>query len=116
MHSQIRSMDSINALQDGKYVYVKWHFKPDAGIETLDADTAIRLAGTEPDYHVKDLFKAIESGDYPSWSVYIQAMTPAQAKTAPIDIFDDTYTWPHQQYPLRLVGRMTLTKNVSSLY
>jgi catalase len=78
----------------------------------MDADLAVRLAGTEPDYHVKDLFKAIENKEYPSWSLYVQVIQPADVKTAPIDVFDDTYTWPHEQYPLRLVGRMTLTENV----
>jgi catalase len=78
----------------------------------MDADTAVHLAGTEPDYHVKDLFNAIENGDYPSWAVCIQVMTPEQVKDAPIDIFDDTYTWPFEKYPLRRVGRMTLTQNV----
>lgn len=81
----------------------------------MDADTAVHLAGSEPDYHVKDLFKAIEKGDFPSWSVYVQVMKPEEVKTAPVDIFDDTYTWPYEQYPLRLVGRLTLNKNVSCL-
>lgn len=79
----------------------------------MDRETAARLAGTEPDYHVKDLFNAIESGDFPTWKVYIQVMTPEEAKECPIDIFDCTYTWPHQNYPLRLVGKITLNKNVS---
>lgn len=78
----------------------------------MDADTAVRLAGSEPDYHVKDLFKAIEKGDLPSWGVYIQVIKPDEVKNAPIDIFDDTYTWPFEKYPLRLVGRLTLNKNV----
>ncbi|KAF5712811.1 catalase isozyme P [Fusarium mundagurra] len=96
---------------DGSYVYVKWHFRPDDGIKNMDADTAQRLAGSEPDYHVKDLFKAIEKGDFPSWGVYIQVMQPDEVNDAPIDIFDDTYVWPFEKYPLRLVGRITLTKN-----
>jgi catalase len=93
---------------------VKWHFKPTDGVKTMDGETAARLAGTEPDYHVKDLFNAIEKGDYPTWKVYIQVMTPKQAQEAPIDIFDCTYTWPHKQYPLRLVGQFHLNKNVST--
>jgi catalase len=101
---------------DGTYVYVKWHFKPTDGIKNLDRETAVRLAGTEPDYHVKDLFNAIEKGDYPSWKVYIQVMTPEQAKSAPIDIFDCTYTWPHKQYPLRLVGQFQLNKNPGNYF
>ncbi|KAI9163084.1 Peroxisomal catalase [Paramyrothecium foliicola] len=101
---------------DGSYVYVKWHFRPEDGIKTMDADTALRLAGTQPDYHVKDLFNAIEQGDYPKWLVYVQVATPEQAKTAPIDIFDCTYTWPQKTFPLRLIGRMTLTKNPNNYF
>lgn len=78
----------------------------------MEADRAVLLAGSEPDYHVKDLYNAIENGDYPTWSVYVQVMTPEQAKETSIDIFDDTFVWPHKDYPLRLVGRMTLNKNV----
>lgn len=92
---------------------MKWHWQPDDGIKTMDADTAVRLAGCEPDYHVKDLFKAIEKRDYPSWSVFVQVMKPEDVKSAPVDIFDDTYTWPFDEYPLRLVGKLTLNENVS---
>ncbi|KAI0175287.1 catalase [Pestalotiopsis sp. NC0098] len=101
---------------DGSYVYVKWHFKPEGGIETMDSDTATRLAGSQPDYHVKDLFDAIEKGDYPKWLVYVQVMTPEEAKSAPIDIFDDTYTWPHDKYPLRRIGKLTLDKNPDNYF
>ncbi|OAL46351.1 catalase-domain-containing protein [Pyrenochaeta sp. DS3sAY3a] len=101
---------------DGRYVYVKWHIKPDGGIKTMDSATALHLAGSDPDYHVKDLFNAIKNKDYPSWTISIQVMTPEQAKVAPIDIFDDTYTWPHEAYPLRRVGRMTLTGNPNNYF
>ncbi|CAG1960208.1 unnamed protein product [Fusarium graminearum] len=101
---------------DGSYVYVKWHYKPEGGIETMDSETAARLAGTDPDYHVKDLFNAIEKGDYPSWIVYIQVMRPEEVMAAPIDIFDCTYTWPHEKYPLRRVGQMTLKKNPDNYF
>jgi catalase len=66
--------------QDGSYRYVKWHWKPDAGIETLDSATALRLAGEEPDYHVKDLFNAIQKGDYPTWTLYVQVIEPKDVK------------------------------------
>ncbi|KAK4071360.1 uncharacterized protein Triagg1_6021 [Trichoderma aggressivum f. europaeum] len=101
---------------DGSYVYVKWHFKPDDGIKNMDPKVAVRLAGEDPDYHVKDLFKSIEKGDYPTWSVCIQVMKPEDVKSAPIDIFDCTYTWPYEKYPLRRVGRLTLNQNPSNYF
>ncbi|KAJ4144420.1 hypothetical protein LMH87_003304 [Akanthomyces muscarius] len=101
---------------DGSYVYVKWHFRPDDGIKTMDAETAAHLAGTEPDYHIKGLFNSIEKGEYPTWTVCIQTMTPEEVATAPIDIFDCTYTWPHERYPLRRVGRLTLNKNPDNYF
>lgn len=78
----------------------------------MPEDVAARLAGEEPDYHVKDLFDSIEAGDYPSWTVSVQVMQPEEAPNAPIDIFDNTFTWPHHLYPLRPIGRLTLNKNV----
>ncbi|KAL7811182.1 catalase domain-containing protein [Trichoderma aethiopicum] len=101
---------------DGSYVYVKWHFKPEDGIKTMDSKTAVRLAGEEPDYHVKDLFYAIQRGDYPTWSVCVQVMKPEEVESAPIDIFDCTYTWPYEKYPLRRIGRLTLNKNPDNYF
>ena len=98
--------------QDGTFVYIKWHIRPEAGIKTMTSDEATKLAGSAPDYHTQELFNAIESGDFPAYLVYIQVMTSGQAKHTSLDIFDDTYTWPHKDYPLRLVGRMTLNRNV----
>jgi hypothetical protein len=97
---------------DGTFVYIKWHWKPEGGIQTLDSETAARLAGTDPDYHVKDIFNAIEKGDYPTWLLYIQVIRPEEVDLAPFDIFDGTFTWPHAKYPLRRVGRLTLNRNV----
>jgi catalase len=101
--------------EDGSFVYVKWTFRPEGGVTTLDAATAASLAGSDPDYHVKDLFNAIENSDYPTWLLYLQVMKPEDVAKAAIDIFDPTFTWPQQQYPLRRVGRLTLNRNVSRL-
>lgn len=102
--------------EDGSYRYVKWHWKPDDGIKTLDSTTALRLAGEEPDYHVKDLFNSIEKGHYPSWTLYVQVIEPKDLADAPIDIFDNTFTWPHEKYPLRPIGKLTLNKNPSNYF
>lgn len=55
--------------EDGSFKYVKIHFKPDAGVQTLSQAEATRLAGTEPDFHIKDLYNAIERGDFPTWTM-----------------------------------------------
>jgi len=100
-------------MKDGTFKYVKMHFKPDSGVENLSAEDALRLAGEDPDYHVKDLYNAIEKGDYPIWTLYLQIMEPKDAETYRWNIFDMTKIWPHKDYPLQPVGKLTLNKNAS---
>ncbi|KAK6007410.1 hypothetical protein QM012_004224 [Aureobasidium pullulans] len=102
--------------QDGTFVYVKWHIKPEAGIKNLRADEALRLAGEAPDYHVKDLYDSIERGDYPTYTVNLQIMKPKEAEASGINIFDNTFTWPHEKYPLRPVGKITFNKNPTNYF
>jgi catalase len=97
--------------KDGTFKYCKIQFKPDDGITTLTQEEGIKLAGTEPDYHVKDMYNAIERGDYPSWTMYLQVMDPKDAETYRWNIFDITRVWPHADYPLRPVGKLTLNRN-----
>ncbi|PCD23786.1 hypothetical protein AU210_015302 [Fusarium oxysporum f. sp. radicis-cucumerinum] len=97
--------------EDGSFKYVKIHFKPDAGIKNLSQEDAVRLAGEEPDYHVKDMYNSIERGDYPSWTMYLQVMDPKEAETYKWNIFDITKIWPHKDYPLIPVGKLVLNKN-----
>jgi catalase len=102
--------------EDGTFKYVKIHFKPDAGNITMPAADAVRLAGSEPDYHVKDLYNAIEKGDYPTWTMNIQVMDPKEAETYRWNIFDDTRIWPHADFPLHPVGKLTLNKNPENYF
>ncbi|KAI1815856.1 catalase-like domain-containing protein [Poronia punctata] len=102
--------------EDGTFKYVKIHFKPDAGIQNLSAEDALRLAGEEPDYHIKDMYNAIERGDYPSWTMKLQVMDPKDAETYRWNIFDITKIWPHKDYPLIPVGRLTLKRNPENYF
>jgi catalase len=95
---------------------VKWHITPDTGIETLHPDEAEKLAGSSPDYHVKDMYDAIERGDYPTYTVHVQVMKPEQAEASGINIFDNTFTWPHSKYPLRPIAKITLNKNPTNYF
>ncbi|GJD00605.1 catalase [Colletotrichum higginsianum] len=101
---------------DGTFHYVKIHIKTNQGVQNLSQDEAVRLAGENPDYHTADLYGAIEAGDFPSWTVFFQIMEPQDAEKYRWNIFDMTKVWPHSDYPLIPVGKLTLNKNVSFDY
>ena len=100
----------VNA-QDAKF-WVKYHFKTRQGIECLTQAEADRLAGVDADYHRRDLFNSIKKGDFPRWTLKVQIMPYADAKTYHINPFDLTKVWPHKDYPLIDVGNLTLDRNV----
>ncbi len=96
----------------GDKFWVKYHFKTDQGIDFLTQDEADQLAGENADAHRQDLFEAIRDGDHPSWTLYMQIMPFEEAKTYRFNPFDLTKVWPHGDYPLIKVGKMTLNRNL----
>jgi catalase len=62
---------------------------------------------------IRDMFEAIERSDYPVWNVYVQLMNPEQAEEYKWNIFDMTKVWPHKDFPLQQIGRLTMNRNVS---
>jgi catalase len=104
----------INAA--GETFWVKYHFITDQGIEFLTQAAADELAGKDADYHRRDLFEAIRRGEYPSWTLKVQIMPFEEAKTYRFNPFDLTKVWPHGDYPLQEVGRLTLNRNVSDFH
>ncbi|WP_433502015.1 catalase [Pseudonocardia halophobica] len=99
----------INAA--GEEFWVKYHFKTDQGIQTFTQHEADQMAAADTDYHTRDLFEHIRDGDHPSWTLYVQIMPYEDAKTYRFNPFDLTKVWPHGDYPLTEVGRMTLDRN-----
>jgi catalase len=99
----------INA--DGQISWVKYHFISDQGVEFLTQAEADGLAGIDADYHQRDLYEAIKRGDYPSWTLKMQIMPFDDAKSYRFNPFDLTKVWPHDDYPLIDVGRLTLDRN-----
>jgi catalase len=91
--------------------WVKYHFKTDQGNDFLTQEEADRLAGADSDYHRRDLFDAITRGEYPSWTLNMQIMPFEAARTYRFNPFDLTKVWPHGDYPLQEVGRLTLNRN-----
>ena len=100
----------------GEYVFVKYHFISEQGLKYIDPAEAERIAGENPDFAGEDLRNAIASGDFPSWRVAVQIMTPEQAKTYRFDPFDTTKTWYEEDFPLIEIGRMTLNKNPENFF
>lgn len=103
----------VNA--QGERVWVKWHFKTQQGIRNLGADDAARIAGSDPDYAQRDLFAAIERGEFPRWNVFIQVMSDEQRlaweQRTGWDAFDLTKVWPHKDFPRIPVGVLELNRN-----
>lgn len=100
----------------GERFWVKYHFKTDQGNDFLTQDEADRLAGTDGDYHRRDLFNAIKRGDCPSWTLKMQIMPFEEAKAYRFNPFDLTKVWPHADYPLHEVGRLTLNRNPTDFH
>ncbi|MAA65453.1 MAG: catalase [Alteromonadaceae bacterium] len=99
----------VNA--QGEKFWVKYHFHTDQGIECLTQAEADKLAGEDGDYHTRDLYEALKRGDHPSWTLYMQIMPFQDAETYRFNPFDLTKVWPHSDYPLIKVGKLTLDRN-----
>ncbi|CAH0552788.1 unnamed protein product [Brassicogethes aeneus] len=100
----------------GKFFYCKFHYLTNQGIRNLPPNEATNIAGNDPDYLIRDLYNEIEKGNYPSWSFYVQIMTPEQAAASPYDPFDVTKVWLHAEYPLIPVGRLVLNRNPKNYF
>ena len=97
-------------------VWVKFHFRSRQGIENLtDQEAAARVAG-DRETHGRDLLEAIDGGNFPKWTLYIQVMTEAQARSHKHNPFDLTKVWPKADYPLIEVGVMELNRNIDNFF
>jgi len=100
----------------GEYFWVKIHFKTAQGIKNLTRQEALKLSGENPDHATKDLFNAIEKGEFPAWNVQIQVMKPEQAKNYKFNPFDVTKVLPHGDFPMIPVGKMVLNQNPKNYF
>ena len=104
----------INAA--GERVWCKFHFRTEQGIQNIQDEDAAELIGSDRETHQRDLFEAIERGDFPKWKVYIQVMTQAEADSFRWNPFDLTKVWPHAEFPLIEVGMMELNRNPENYF
>jgi catalase len=99
----------VNA--DGERFWVKYHFKTVQGIQNFTAAEAAEMAASDPDYHRRDLFDAIERGDAPEWRLEVQVMPFDEAAHYRFNPFDVTKVWPHCDYRPMAIGRLVLDHN-----
>jgi len=98
----------INAANER--VWVKFHLKTKQGIKNFSHDEAVKMKGENPDFAQEDLVDAIENGNFPKWTMYIQVMTEEQAKEFRWNPFDVTKVWFQDEFPLIEVGEMELNE------
>ena len=100
----------------GERFWVKYHFLTNQGMDFLTNGEAEAMAGADADFHRRDLFEAIERGEYPSWDLYVQVMPYEDAKTYRFNPFDLTKVWSKKDYPRIKVGTMTLNRNPENFF
>ncbi|WDF33818.1 catalase [Arthrobacter agilis] len=92
---------------------VKYTWQPHQGVKSLTEEDAAAIQATDLGHASKDLYEAIERGEYPKWDLYVQLMEDGDHPELDFDPLDDTKTWPEQDFEPKLVGTMTLTRNVA---
>jgi catalase len=100
----------------GHSVFCKFHWSPLAGTHSLVWDEAARLTAADPDFHRRDLWEAIDSGQFPAWELGLQVFSEAQAARFPFDILDPTKLVPEELAPLRTVGKLVLNRNPDNFF
>jgi catalase len=104
----------VNA--EGVATLVKFHWRPKLGTQSTCWDEAVKIAGADPDYHRRDLYEAIDQGDFPEWEFGVQLFTQEQADALPFDILDATKLVPEEDHPIRVIGRMVLDRNPDNFF
>ncbi|WP_299682132.1 catalase [uncultured Roseobacter sp.] len=104
----------VNAEGDGQFV--KFHWKPKLGLQSVLWNEAVKINGADPDFHRRDLWNAIEAGDYPEWELGIQVFDDAFADDFPFDVLDATKLIPEEDVPVRIVGRLILDRVVDNFF
>ncbi|MBO27249.1 MAG: catalase HPII [Rhodobacteraceae bacterium] len=104
----------VNA--EGKSHYVKFHWKPKQGMQSVVWNEALKINGADPDFHRRDMWDAIDMGDYPQWDLGIQVFDDDFADSFEFDILDATKLIPEEQVPVRIIGTLTLDNNVDNFF
>ncbi|WP_066775461.1 catalase [Sphingomonas sp. CCH5-D11] len=110
----VHSFRLVNA--EGKSTFVKFHWKPRQGLQSVLWNEAVKINGADPDFHRRDLWQAIESGDFPQWDLGVQLFDQETADKLPFDHLDATKLIPEEDVPVRIIGTLTLNRNVDNFF
>jgi len=100
----------------GESTYVKFHWKPKLGMQSVVWNEAVKINGADPDFHRRDLWDAIQSGDYPEWELGLQLFDEKFADDFDFDVLDATKIIPEELVPVRRVGRLVLDRCVDNFF
>ena len=100
----------------GAATFVKFHWRPKLGLQSVVWDEALKINGADPDFHRRDLWHAIKSGNFPEWELSVQLFDEAFADRFEFDVLDATKLIPEEMVPLRPVGRMVLDRTVDNFF
>jgi catalase len=95
---------------EGSSTFVKFHWKPKQGLQSVVWDEAVKINGADPDFHRRDLWNAINSGDFPQWELHVQLFDETFAENFDFDVLDATKTIPEELVPTRAIGRLVLDR------
>jgi catalase len=104
----------INAA--GKSTFVKFHWKPKLGLQSVVWNEAVKINGADPDFHRRDLWKAIQTGDYPEWELGLQLFDESFTDKFDFDVLDATKLVPEEDVPIKRVGRLVLDRCVENFF
>ena len=102
--------------QNGKSTFVKFHWKPKAGLASTIWDETLKIAGADPDFQRRDLFNRIDRGDFPEWELGLQLFDEDFAAKQAYDVLDPTKIIPEEVLPVKIVGRLVLDRNVDNFF
>ncbi|MCW5821509.1 MAG: catalase [Cyanobacteria bacterium TGS_CYA1] len=110
----VHTFRMVNA--EGKSVFVKFHWKPKQGLQSVVWNEAVKINGADADFHRRDLWNAIKNGDFPEWELGLQIFDEATAKSFDFDVLDPTKIIPEEVVPVKIVGKMVLNRTVDNFF
>jgi catalase len=100
----------------GESTYVKFHWRPTLGMASVVWDEALKISGADPDFHRRDIWNAIEAGNFPEWELGVQLFDEEFASSFEFDVLDATKLIPEEVLPLKIIGKMVLDRNVDNYF